>query len=287
MSQTAINGLLLGSNYAMLAVGYTLVFGVVRLLTLAQGQVFMVSAAIALLAMRSLDLPLALAALVAIGVGGVAGLLTDVLCFRPTRHESRFSPAVATIGLGLAIEQALIIGRGSTAPVHVPSTFHPTDVHLGSLIISTPQLVMFVLSIVLMAVLGWFIGSTRWGAALRGMSEDPDTLEVLGINTRAIATAVLTLSGMLAGVAGLLVATRDGQIDPFGGTLVGLKGLAIMAVGGLGSFAGAVVVGIGVGLAEAFASYHGLGTMSSIIPWILVVPVLLVRPRGLFGGTRS
>ena len=286
MTQTAVNGLLLGGNYALLALGYTLVFGVTRLLTLAHGEVFMVSAAVALLAMRTFGLPLPMVIAVAVAVGGLAGILTDLLCLRPVSREFHLAPAVATIGLALAIQYSLIAARGSSNPIGVPPTFRPAEVHLGTLLISVPQIVMLGLSILLMLGLWWFIHATRWGAALRGMSEDPATVELLGINARGLGTAVLAASGMLAGAAGVLIALRDGSVSPFAGTAIGLKGLAIMAVAGLGSLAGAVVVGVALGMAEVFASYYQLGWVQSALPWILVVAVLLVRPQGLFSRAR-
>src|SRR6185436_10295627 len=161
MLQSAVNGLLLGSSYALLGLGYTLVFGVTRLLTLAHGEVFMVSGAVALLAMRALGLPLVLAIVVAVAVGGAAGVLTDLLCFRPVSRASHLAPAVATIGLGLAIQSSLVLFRGSDA-IGLPATFHTPDIHLGSLLISTPDLAMFALAIALMLGMGWFVKSTRW-----------------------------------------------------------------------------------------------------------------------------
>jgi branched-subunit amino acid ABC-type transport system permease component len=285
--QNAVYGLLLGSNYALLAVGYTLVFGVTRLLTLAHGQVFMVSGALALLAMRAFDLPLLPAIAIAIAVGGAAGVLTDLLCFRPVSRESELAPAVATIGLALALQNSLELLRGSSNPIGLPTTFHASEIHLGSVLVSTPQLAMFILAVVVMASIGWFIRSTRWGAALRGMGEDPATVELLGINSRGLGTVVLGVSGMLAGVAGILVAVRVGNVGLTVGTDLGLKGLAIMAIAGLGSLSGAVLVGMAVGIIEHFATYYQLGWIEPIVPWILVVAVLLLRPQGLFSRARS
>lgn len=286
MLQSAINGLLLGSGYALLALSYTLVFGVTRLLTLAHGQVFMVAGALAVLAMRAFDVPLVLAILVALAVGGGAGMLTDLLCFRPVSRESHLAPAVATIGLALVLQNSLVVLRGSN-PIGLPASFRPADIHIGSLLVSIPQLVMFVLAVMLMAGIGWFIRSTRWGAALRAVGEDPATVELLGINARGIGTVILGISGMLAGLAGILVTLRSGSISPFSGTERGLNGLAIIAIAGLGSLSGAVAVGMAVGLIEVFAGYYQLGGIEPAIPWILVAAVLLLRPQGLFSRRRS
>jgi branched-chain amino acid transport system permease protein len=284
--QSAVNGLLLGSVYALLTVGYSLVFGVTRLLTLAHGEVFMVSGALALLGMRAFDLPLALAILIAVAVGAGAGVLTDLLCFRPVSRQSHLAPAVATIGLALALQSSLVLWRGS-APIGLPANFQAADIHIGSLLVSTPELAMFVLAVVLMAGFAWFIRTTRWGAALRAMGEDPATLELLGINARGLATIVLGVSGMLAGLAGILSAVRIGRISPYAGTEIALKGLAIMAIAGLGSLPGAMAVGVAIGMVEVFSDYYQLSGMGEAIPWILVVAVLLLRPRGLFSRSRS
>ncbi len=287
MTNTVVNGLLLGSGYALLALGFALVFGVTRLLNLAHGVVFMVSAAVALLMADALDLPLAATIVVAVVVGGVAGLLVDLVCFRPVPRTSYLAPAVATIGVGLVIQNGLALARGgSSSSIVVPAMNRPGDLHFGSILVSVPQVAMFVLAIGLMMGLAWFLRSTRWGAALRGMAEDRETVEILGISTRRMGTAVLIFSGFLAGAAGILIAIRNGSINPYGGSLIGLTGLAIITVAGLGSLVGAVVVGLALGLIESLVGFYVGSELVPAIPWILVVLVLLVRPRGLFAGSR-
>lgn len=284
MPQVLVNGLLLGSNYALLAIGYTLVFGVTRLLTLAHGEVFMVAGVLAVLGMKALGLPLVLAVLLALLVGTAAGLATDLLCFRPVGRASHLAPAVATIGFALVLQNTVLVLRGSSNPVGLPAGLKAPDLHVGPVLVSSAQLAMLMLALVLMAATQWFIRRTRWGAAMRAMGESPETVELLGINAKALGTITLAVSGLLAGVASVLVALRIGSVSPFAGIQVGLKGLAIMTVAGMGSVTGAVVVGLGVGVAEVLAGFYGFGGFERAIPWILVVLVLLLRPGGLFGA---
>lgn len=278
--------MLLGSNYALLAIGYTLVFGVVRLLTLAHGQVFMASGVAFVLGLRLLGLPLAAAIVLGLAVGVLGGVLTDVLCFRPVSRESEIGPAVATIGLAIAVQEAVVIWRGSN-PIGLPLEFETVNLRLAGIRISVVQLVALLVSVVLMLAIHLFVNRTRWGAALRATGEDPSAVQLVGIDPKRVATLALVVSGLIAGAGSVLLALRVGSVSPFYGFEAGLVGLAIIAVAGLGSLTGAMVVGVALGVGETFASRYGLGGFESTVPWILVIVVLLVRPEGLFGASRQ
>ncbi|MBI4258996.1 MAG: branched-chain amino acid ABC transporter permease, partial [Actinobacteria bacterium] len=249
MVRVVVNGLLLGSHYALLAVGYTLAFGVTRLLTLAHGELFVAAAVGGALAMRLLGAPLAVAVLVALAVGAAGGLLTDALCFRSMPGASPMSSAVATIGLALAIQGVMVALHGSD-PVGLPSTVRYMDVRLGGIVVSVAQLAMLAVAVALMAGLQLVIRRTRWGAALRAMAEDPAGVRLFGVDPRRLATAVLVFSGAVAGLAGVLALLRVGSVSPFAGRATGLVGLAVMAIGGMGSVTGAMLAGLGVGVIE-------------------------------------
>jgi branched-chain amino acid transport system permease protein len=286
VAQTIVNGLLQGSNYALLAIGYTLVFGVTRLLTLAHGVVFMVSGVVAIEVATALSGNLAVAVLAALAAGAAAGLLTDLLCFRAVGRASHLAPAVATIGLALALQNAVVQLHHSSNQFQLPGDVKPADLHLGSVLISAPQLAMFVIALVLMFAIRWFIGHTRWGAALRAVGESPETVELLGIDARMLGTLTLVASGVLAGVASVLLVLRTGVMSPFAGLDVGLVGLAVMTAAGLGSVSGAMVVGLAVGVVEAVLAPYPLAGLRSEVPWLLVIAVLMIRPQGLFSLVR-
>jgi branched-chain amino acid transport system permease protein len=286
VAQRFVNGLLLGSNYALVAIGYTLVFGVTRLLTLAHGTVFMVSGVAAILVVSNLHAGLALGIVAALMVGGAAGVLTDALCFRPVDRTAPLAPAVATIGLALALQNAAVQLGGSENPFVLPRDVAPADIHLGTVLISTPQLAMFILAVALMVGIRWFVARTRWGAAMRAVGESPEAAELLGIDARMVGTCTLAVSGVLAGAAGVLVVLRTQAMSPFAGFQVGLTGLAVMTSAGLGNVTGAMVVGLAVGLADSILTPYTLGGFRSQIPWLLVIAVLLVRPQGLLTAVR-
>jgi branched-chain amino acid transport system permease protein len=280
--QTIVNGLLLGSNYALLAIGYALVFGVVRLLTLAHGQVFMISGLAAVVALRTFGVPLAIGILIALAVGVAGGLATDLLCFRPAGTGSEVPAAVATIGFAIAVQNAAERVAKGAEFLGLPRALEASDLRVGPVLVSTVQVVTFLLAAVLMVALSLFVRRTRWGAAMRAMGDNPDALRLVGINPRTVGTITLAVSGFLAGAASILMALRLEGASPFSGINIGLIGLAIISIAGLTSLTGAMVVGLGLGVVEAFASLYQLGGWEPAVPWIPVVIVLLLRPQGLF-----
>lgn len=286
MIQVLVNGLLLGANYALLGVGYTLVFGVMRLLTLSHGDVFMASGLVALLLAGS-GTPIWLAGLYAIGFGLVLSALTDVFSFGPVGYSRPIAAAVSTIGYALVIQNATLQLRGSSTAVAVPFPIPRGDIEVVGLLISLTQVVSLLVAAAVMFVTHQFVRHTRWGMAMRAFSHDPDTVPLLGIPMRRLALLTLMIAGALAGLASYLLAIRNGSVSPLAGLELGIKGLAIMTIGGLGSLPGAMIAGIGLGLVESYAGYVGLTGFQAAIPWALLILVLLIRPQGLLGQTEA
>lgn len=280
MMQISINGLLLGANYALLGVGYTLVFGVMHLLTLSHGEVFM-AAGIAALLLAGTGTPIVVAGLIALAVGAALSILTDYVSFRPVGYQRPIAAAVSTIGLALVIQNGIKQLRGSETAVAVPFTVSRADVEVAGLLISISQLVSLAIAFVVMLVTHRFITRSRWGAAMRAFAQDPSTVPLFGVPVRRLTMLTLLIAGSLAGLASFLLAIRNGSLSPNAGLEIGLKGLAIMTIGGLGSLPGAVVAGIALGLAESYTSYAGLTGYQSAVPWALLILVLLIRPEGL------
>ncbi len=288
MDQAFVNGLLIGANYALLGVGYTLVFGVMRLLTLAHGDVFMAAGAGALL-LSSSGTPLWLAGLIAVGIGAALSLLTEEVSFRPLGYRNEIAAATSTIGLGFVIQGTVLQSRGSSTSIPVPFRVGG-DFEVGGLLLSTAQVVSLGLALVLMVATFLFVGRTRWGMAMRAFAEDPDGVALLGLSKRRLAVLVMLIAGALAGVASYLLALRTGSVSPVSGVEIGIKGLAIMAIGGFGNLPGAMVAGLVLGVAETTGDYAGLAGFQVAIPWILLVVVLVLRPQGLgprFGRLRA
>jgi branched-chain amino acid transport system permease protein len=281
MVQVLVNGLLLGSNYALLALGYTLVFGVMRLLTLAHGQVFMAAGLLALL-LAGRTTPIWLAGFYALAVGVLLGLATELFSFRAVGYQRPIAAAVSTIGLAIVIQDSILQVRGSATAVAIPFPLPETDFQLGPLLISSVQVAILLIALVVMVATHLFVEKSKWGMAMRALAHDPGMVALLGVPVRSLAALALMMAGGLAGLASFLLALRNGSVSPLAGLELGLKGLAIMSIGGLGSLPGAMIAGIGLGLVETLANYYGLGGFQAAIPWLLLVAVLLVRPEGIF-----
>lgn len=286
MIQVSINGLLLGANYALLALGYTLVFGVMHLLTLAHGEIFMAAGLLALI-IATPSTPLWVAGLLAIGIGALLSIITDFVSFRPVGYGRQIPAAVSTIGLAIVIQNAILQIRGSSTAVAVPFDVPKTDITIGSNLISVTQLVSLLIALAVMVGTHLFVSRTKWGMAMRAFAHDAETVALLGVPVRRLTVLTLGIAGALAGLAAFLLAIRIGSVSPLNGLEIGLIGLAVMTIGGLGSLPGAVAAGIGLGVIQSFAAYYGLTGFQAAIPWLLLIIVLLIRPRGLIPGRHA
>lgn len=282
MLQAVMTGLLVGAGFALLAIGYTLVFGVMHLLTLAHGTVFMASGLLALI-LTGAGTPFWIAGLIAIAIGAALSVVTDLVCFRPVGYDRPIAAAVATIGLAVLIESATVQLRGSSTPVVAAFSVPSTDIRVGGLLLSTVQITSFVLALVVMLATHLFVRRTKWGMAMRAFAHDAAAVQLLGVPTRRLTTVTMAIAGALAGLSSFLQVLRVGSISPFSGLELGLIGLAVMTIGGLGSLPGAMIAGIGLGVIVSVSSYLGLTGYQAAVPWLLLILILLVRPQGLFG----
>jgi branched-chain amino acid transport system permease protein len=283
--EALISGLLLGSSLALLAIGYTLVFGVMHLLTIAHGEIFMASGLFALV-LASAGTPVWLAGLYAIAIGAVLSYATDVVCFRPVGYQHPIAAAVSTIGLAIAIGAATIQIRGSSTPVAIPFSVPDIDFRVGGVLISAAQVLSLVIALAVMLVTHQFVKRSRWGMAMRAFAHDPDAVTLLGIPTRRLTATTLIIAGALAGLASYLLILRDGSMSPTAGLHFGLVGLAIMTIGGIGSLPGAMIAGLVLGALQSITAYIGFTGWQAAVPWLLLILTLLVRPQGLLGTAR-
>lgn len=286
MLQAIVNGLLFGANLALLGLGYTLVFGVMRLLTLAHGEVFMASGLLALLLSAS-GTPLILAGVIAVAIGAGLSIATNIVVFRPVGYGQPIAAAVATIGLALVIKNTILQARGRSTAVAVPFDVPRTDFEIGSVFFSGIQVASLVTTVVILIAASLFIRRSKWGVAMRAFSRDPQTVALMGVPIRRLTMLTLGIAGALAGLASFLLAMRNGSVSPQSGLETGILGIAIMTIGGLGSVVGAVCAGFGLGVVISLASYYGLAGWLGAVPWALLIAVLLVRPHGLAGEAES
>ncbi|MDP2727401.1 MAG: branched-chain amino acid ABC transporter permease [Dehalococcoidia bacterium] len=280
--QQIINGLMLGSMYSLVAIGYTLVFGLLNLLNFAHGDVFMFGGFIALFVLLTLKLPLWVAFIGAMAGCGAIGFILELLCFRPVKKEYHLAPALGTLGFSLVMVE-LTTKLWGTEPVSLPPSLEVVYFQVGNVIISSVQILILAVAIGLMAGLELLILKTKLGRALRAVAEDPNIARLLGVNAVRIVVAAFVISSALAGAAGILMALRMGLANPQIGFTYGLKALAVMAIGGLGNMRGAMLGGLFIGMAEVLTVALGSATYSDVVVWTALIAILIFKPSGLLG----
>jgi branched-chain amino acid transport system permease protein len=284
MGQQILNGVFVGSIYALFAVGYTLVFGVLDILNLAHAAVFMLSAFVAL-ALVDAGLSLYLALPAAVVAAGLIGIVLERLAFRPLRDraDSNISGLISSLAMATVFEAIALQIFGPDTSRFPQGTFPDRMVRIGGATASLLQLCIVGISVVLMAVLTLLLGRTRLGRHIRAVAESPRAARILGVNVdRAIAMAFF-LSSALGGAAGVLFGLAFNSISPDVGRSVELKGLAVIILGGMGSVPGAVAAGFALGLIEVFTVAHLGSSFRDAVSFAVLFLVLIARPRGLFG----
>lgn len=304
--QNFLNGLSIGSIYAIFALGYTLIFSILGIINFAHGAVFTLGAYFTyalmggafgfngLLANAQLpfSLPFWLATLLSAVLAGLVGVAIERLAFRPLRRK-RADPlltVVSSLGVALVIVnviQYLVGAENYTFPANTYGNLPPA-INFGTMDnpipIRTVQIVIFLISGVILGILTYLINATKYGKAMRAVAEDPTTASLLGINTDRFIVFTFFVSSFLAALAGTLVGSSVSIAGPYFGIGFGLKGLAVIVLGGLGSIPGAVVGGLLIGLVEAFVPGEYSAYKDAVAFGILFI-VLLVRPQGLLGRT--
>lgn len=283
LSQQLLNGLMLGGTYALVAVGYALVFGVLRLLHLAHGAIFMVGAFIGLVAVRQLDAGPVLAVLLgALGAAAI-GVLMELLVFRPIRRRGGnfLAPMVGSIGAGLIIEEIATKLFGAQ-PTPMPGAFGNMTFTMGTVTLGYAQLFILLMSAVAMAALHLFVSYSRYGIAIRATAESDPVSRTLGIPVDRVVMLTLAIASALAGMAGVLAGFAYNAVSPFMGIEMSIKGLAVMLIGGLGSLYGAMAGGMILGIAEVLSVAYLASSYRDAFAFGLMIVILLWRPRGLF-----
>ncbi len=283
--QQLINGLMLGSTYSLLAVGYTLVFGLLQMLNMAHGEVYMMAAFLGWVLVVSAQLPFYAALIAASLFAGCFGLLIQFFCFRLVRKEYPLASLLSTIGLGIILQNvALVFSKGEM--VRFPDAIPEFTFYVGNLVISGVQVLILAIALILMLVLQWAIFHTAFGKSIRAISENGIVASMFGINTQRIQAAVFFVSSSLAGIAGVLTALAYHSITPFMGVEMGLKGLTCIVLGGMGSTTGAMLGGLLLGLGEVAAMAYlpmELTGYKESIAFIILILILLFKPSGLSG----
>jgi len=282
-TQQLINGLMLGASYALVAIGYTLIFGVLRLLHFAHGEVFMFGAFIGLhfvLAFSGVNIYLTIMAAM-IGAG-IVGVIVAIVAVRPVSSKYPLAPLISTIGATLVL-QNLAISIFGGAQVAFPEAMDPTIFHVAGLTISSVQIFTLVMSVGLMIVLWLFIDRSKMGRAIRAVAESHETAALLGVNVGRTVLFTFLIASALAGAAGVLDGIKNSAISPFMGLEVAVAALVCMLLGGLGNIVGAMVAGFILGMVEILSAAY-LGTsLRDLFTFLILILILIYRPTGLFG----
>ncbi len=280
--QQIVNGVMLGAVYALIAIGYTLVFGVLGMLHLAHGEVFMVGAFVGLLTITYVSGNVLVALAAAIVATGLLGLLIERIAFRPLRRAHHLAPLATTLGVGIALQETMRSFFGAEQR-GFPASIALEPWQLGPVRLSSVQVFMLAAAIVLMVAGHLFLARTRAGRAVRATAENPVVAGLLGVHVEGTIMLTFVVASMLAGAAGVLVGLAYNAVHPFIGVQMGIKGLVVMLLGGLGNVPGAMLGGVLLGVLEVMGVAYLASSYRDAFAFGAVMLVLLVRPEGLLG----
>jgi branched-subunit amino acid ABC-type transport system permease component len=282
--QNTIDGLMIGSSYALLALGFTLIFGVMRRLNLSYGPSIMVGAYLGTLAYVQLSVgPLAVAVVTVVGAVA-AGLYVERLCFAPMTAGAGIASMVSSFAIWMQLEQAAILAL----PRHTypfPPLTPGAPLELGPFMVRMDHLVMLAVALALAAAIHLALYRSRFGLALRAIVASPVAAQLVGINPKATIVWAFAIASALGGIAGYLVLAVDQQVTPMFGMWATVKGLIAMMIGGLGSIPGALLGGLILGLVEAHSQWYWGPQVRDLIAYLLLFACLVARPGGLVGET--
>jgi branched-chain amino acid transport system permease protein len=286
LGQQIINGLFLGSIYALFALGYTLVFGVLDILNLAHAAVFMLAAFVALALVGSAGLHLLAAFPLAVAFAGVLGLVLERVAFRPLRgrSDSNVSGLISSLAMATVFEAVALELWGPNISRFPFGTLPDRQLRVLGGVVSHLQLTIVAVALALFLALTWLVNRTRLGREIRAVAESPRAARILGVNVDRVIAASFFISSALGGAAGVLFGLAFNSISPDMGRSVELKGLAVIILGGMGSMPGAVLAGFALGLSEVFVVAHLGASWRDAVSFAGLFLILVLRPRGLLGA---
>ncbi|NRY60902.1 branched-chain amino acid ABC transporter permease [Clostridium beijerinckii] len=280
--QQIINGLALGSVYALLALGYTMVYGIIQLINFAHGEIYMIGAFSGFYCASTLKLPLIPTLLVAMAVSALSGIVIEKIAYKPLRNSPRIALLITAIGVSLFLQNAMRLLVGSN-PKPFPDLINAGSINIGTIQIDIKTILMFGVSAFLVVLLQFIVYKTKVGKAMRASSQDMEAASLMGINVNNTISLTFAIGSALAGIAGVLVAISYPSITPYMGAMPGLKAFVAAVLGGIGSIPGALVGGIAIGLLETFAKAYISTNFSDAIVFAILIIILLIKPSGLLG----
>ncbi|MDR1534801.1 MAG: branched-chain amino acid ABC transporter permease [Planctomycetota bacterium] len=284
LAQQLFNGLILGGLYALLAVGFSLIVGILKMITFAHGEVFMAGAFAGLAALGLFSPGVALAAALPAAAGGAAilGAVTELVAFRPFRRGPEMTPALITIGFSIILQAlALMLAGADTKPFPFNPDFGRWTA--GGVVFSGLELGIAGLALAILAGLGLVIARTDWGLALRATAAHFQAAQLMGINTDRVVLSAFVLASGMAGIGGILFGAHYGAFYPLMGVVISMKALAAATLGGIGNVGGAVVGALLLGLIESLVVGYVSANYRDVIAFSILILVILIRPAGILG----
>ncbi len=279
--QQTIYGVSLGSVYALIALGYTMVYGIIRLINFAHGEIYMIGAYAGFFAVASLGLPFFLALMFAMLTSALAGVLVERIAYKPLRKAPRLAVLITAIGMSLLLQNVGQKVFGSI-PRSFPRQF--TGLYrIGELNIDQSRAIIFVITFLLMLILQYFVVYTKPGKAMRAVSQERDAAQLVGVNVDRTIALTFFVGSLLAGAAGILVAIVFPQIRPTMGLMPGLKAFVAAVIGGIGIIPGAVLGGLIIGVSENLVTAYVSSSWRDAIAFGLLILILLLKPSGILG----
>lgn len=277
-----INGLRTGSIYALIALGYTMVYGIAKMINFAHGDIIMVGAYILYVTTNTIKLPIPLAILITILVCAVLGITIERVAYKPLRQAPPLAVLITAIGMSFFLQSAALLIFKAT-PLPFKSIIPNTNIQIGGITISVITMVTLVVTAISMAALTFFIEKTKIGTAMRAVSEDKAAAELMGIDVNKTISMTFAIGSALAAVAGILFVCQYQSLKPTLGALPGIKAFVAAVLGGIGSIPGAMLGGILLGIIESISKAYISTELADAIVFGVLVLVLLVRPSGLLG----
>ena len=277
-----ISGISLGSIYAIIALGYTMVYGIAKMLNFAHGDIIMIGGYVSFCAMYYLNLPPIVATLLAVIACTVLGIVIERLAYKPLRSAPSLAVLITAIGVSFFLEYTAELIMGSGAKV-IPAYFPAKTFYAGKVPVGLTSIITLVVTVLSMLVLTFLVQKTKLGKAMRAVSEDMDAARLMGINVNSTISFTFAVGSALAGIGSVLYCCSYPQATPTMGSMLGLKAFVAAVLGGIGSIPGAMVGGIVIGLCECFVSAIGLSAWKDAVTFAILIIVLLFKPTGFLG----
>jgi branched-chain amino acid transport system permease protein len=280
--QQIINGLSVGSIYAVIALGYTMVYGIIRLINFAHGEIMMMGAYFAFVTVSAMGMPFYLVLIVSMALAALLGIAVETMAYRPLRKAPRISALITAIGMSLFLQNlALVIFRPE--PKRMPPVIPRFPVRIGPLQIGTVTITTIILSIVFMILLDFFVKKTKPGKAMRAVSEDKEASLLMGINVNRTISITFAIGSALGALGGVLYSVSYTQVFPTMGVMPGLKAFVAAVLGGIGLIPGAMLGGFVIGMVETLSKSYISSQWSDAIVFGILIIVLLFKPTGILG----